>query len=222
MGNYLCLDKIQNFPVSCLCRDETNSPKTVVFGGTTRTRVSKASISRAMRDFCKEKDKTHFGGVRTRYVAKMLSESFSEKGIDQDLATALSGSIADFLATSKDEKTKTILFISPGEIDAITSDIVQAKKEKKLEKFFDIAKDKDDSKKLIYSVKKKGLFLKDKTISDIADIEIFGRMVASDPTLKVDGASYCIHPFLSTPVRTRSISLQQLMRSRARKIPERQ
>lgn len=45
---------LQAYPPSLLNRDEMGQPKTVVFGGTTRTRVSSQSLKRAQRLYAAE------------------------------------------------------------------------------------------------------------------------------------------------------------------------
>lgn len=39
---------LQSFPVSCLNRDDVGSPKTAVFGGVNRARLSSQSLKRAI------------------------------------------------------------------------------------------------------------------------------------------------------------------------------
>ena len=47
---HLELHIIQSVPVACLNRDDLNSPKTAVFGGVQRARVSSQSWKRAIRE----------------------------------------------------------------------------------------------------------------------------------------------------------------------------
>ena len=42
---------LQSFPVSCLNRDDVGSPKTAVFGGVNRARLSSQSLKRAIREY---------------------------------------------------------------------------------------------------------------------------------------------------------------------------
>ena len=50
---HLELHIIQSVPVACLNRDDLNSPKTAVFGGVQRARVSSQSWKRAIREMAK-------------------------------------------------------------------------------------------------------------------------------------------------------------------------
>ena len=70
--NLLDLHIIHNYPLSCLCRDENGSPKSVIFGGTIRARISSQSIKRAIREYLKSIDKKHFGGIRMRSDRKSV------------------------------------------------------------------------------------------------------------------------------------------------------
>jgi CRISPR system Cascade subunit CasC len=189
--NLLDLHIIHNYPLSCLCRDENGSPKSVIFGGTIRARISSQSIKRAIREYLKSIDKKHFGGIRMRSIATSLTDALKSKGVGQDLAQSLGNAVADMLGKSEDEKTKTILFFSPGEIDAIAETITVANKDNTLNKIFKIVKKEEIT---TYECQK-GKFLAKVTPIDIADVELFGRMVASDPTLFVEGAVSVSHPF---------------------------
>ena len=51
---HLELHIIQSVPVACLNRDDLNSPKTAVFGGVQRARVSSQSWKRAIREMAKK------------------------------------------------------------------------------------------------------------------------------------------------------------------------
>ena len=42
---------LQSFPVSCLNRDDVGSPKSAVFGGVNRARISSQCLKRAIREF---------------------------------------------------------------------------------------------------------------------------------------------------------------------------
>jgi hypothetical protein len=55
---------LQSFPVSCLNRDDMNSPKTATFGGVQRARVSSQCWKRAIREAAAAQS-PHFKGERT-------------------------------------------------------------------------------------------------------------------------------------------------------------
>jgi len=70
---HLELHILQSVPVSCLNRDDLNSPKTAIFGGVQRARVSSQSWKRAIRETAKEIAPKYFEGKRTRWIADELS-----------------------------------------------------------------------------------------------------------------------------------------------------
>jgi CRISPR system Cascade subunit CasC len=75
---------IQTVPPSNINRDDTGSPKTAVYGGTRRARVSSQAWKRATRDaFGSLLDRTELG-VRTRQVVELIAEEIAR----QDPASA--------------------------------------------------------------------------------------------------------------------------------------
>ena len=58
------LHLLQNFPPSCLNRDDTNTPKTCEFGGVTRARVSSQCWKRAIRELESLIREPGFGATR--------------------------------------------------------------------------------------------------------------------------------------------------------------
>jgi len=147
----------------------------------------------------------------------LLSKLLEERGIPQELSYQLSDAVANLLGTTEKEKTKTILFFSDQELIAMADKIASSYEKKNLESLFKISvkkndkkkdnKKKNDKKKSEKSEKKenekevitydckKGELLKGASPVDVADIELFGRMIASDHSLFVEGASSFAHPF---------------------------
>ena len=79
---HLELHIIQSVPVACLNRDDLNSPKTAVFGGVQRARVSSQSWKRAIREMAtKEIDNTgQFKGERSRLFVDKIASALKEIG----------------------------------------------------------------------------------------------------------------------------------------------
>ena len=63
---YIDFHIIQTVPPSCVNRDDTGSPKTAVYGGTMRARVSSQAWKRAMRLKFKELFTSDLVGYRTK------------------------------------------------------------------------------------------------------------------------------------------------------------
>jgi len=214
---HLELHIIQSVPVACLNRDDLNSPKTAIFGGVQRARVSSQSWKRAIREMAKEiasEDNSNlFNGDRTRRMVYALSNKLVEKGISSDAATAIAEQVATIVETLDSDvdpagykKIKTVMFFSKAEYEAIAETIASSDDVKKslgtLEKALteDSDKDKEKALKAMGKTLEKGAIvkaIKSAKLQDAADIALFGRMVASHPSLKVDGASMFAH-ILST------------------------
>jgi CRISPR system Cascade subunit CasC len=180
---------IQSFPVSCLNRDDVGAPKTATFGGVTRARISSQCLKRAIREMAKEldgqKEQGFFKGDRTRLIITPLADALKESGIDADVALDTARKIGDHLATfdeaaekKGDLQVKTLMFLSPGEIAAISKSVAAL--------FEKDPKSKDLAKGIAKACK-------EARIKDTADIAIFGRMVASDPSLTLEGAAMFSH-----------------------------
>ena len=87
---------LQSFPVSCLNRDDTNSPKTCVIGGIERARVSsqcwKRSVRLALRDFDIKL------GIRTKKVAEGIEKSLKDKGFAEEAAIKSAQEVSKLIA----------------------------------------------------------------------------------------------------------------------------
>ena len=76
---------LQSFPVSCLNRDDVGSPKTAVFGGVNRARLSSQSLKRAIREYAQENlPDARFGGERTKLIVQPLTDALKKHGIADD------------------------------------------------------------------------------------------------------------------------------------------
>ena len=183
---------LQSFPVSCLNRDDVGSPKTATFGGVPRARISSQCLKRAIREKAKEIDgeahngKTRlFSGNRSRLFITPLADALKKHGVAESKATDLAKEVGDYLATMDEAaakkvqlKVKTLMFLSPAEIDALGRGIAESLK-------------KDPKAKDISKVVAKAC--KSAELKDAADIAIFGRMVASDHSLTLEGAGLFSH-----------------------------
>lgn len=172
---HLELHIIQSVPVACLNRDDLNSPKTAIFGGVQRARVSSQSWKRAIREMAKEISPEHFQGERTRLFFDPLVEKMKAAGLSDADSEEGAKKIIDALVNldpkSTDKvKSKTLYFMSPLELEALAKAYADTK----------------DVKKALKAVNAGSL-------KDAADIAIFGRMVANDHSLTVEAASMFSH-----------------------------
>jgi len=127
---HLELHIIQSVPVACLNRDDLNSPKTAIFGGVQRARVSSQSWKRAIREMAKEMDSSLFKGNRSRRMVYELTTKLESKGVAKDIAVIIAEQVAGIVETldsKKDtdgfKKIKTLMFFSDAEYDAIANAI---------------------------------------------------------------------------------------------------
>jgi CRISPR system Cascade subunit CasC len=187
---------LQSFPVSCLNRDDVGAPKSAVFGGFNRARLSSQCLKRAIRLSAKELNGSSFAGNRTRRSAEELAQELVKLGWSEKEAQTtadltcrrfLSGKVAKKKVKGKggepeeaDEvngQTSTLLYFSPGQLRAIAEAIAKAKKDKPETADF----------QGVAAKAAKGAML------DAADIAIFGRMVANENTLTLEGAGMFSH-----------------------------
>lgn len=175
---HLELHILQSVPVACLNRDDLGSPKTAVFGGVQRARVSSQCWKRAIREYSSELLPMRFQGERTRLIVEPLRDIFvSAHGMDEETALGkakeLAEAVAKFDADSAKKgklQTKTLFFTSRSELEALALSAVNNENVKKHAKSF-----------------------AQSLCTDAADIALFGRMVASAPDLTLEGAAMFSH-----------------------------
>lgn len=172
---YVDVHVIQTVPPSNINRDDTGSPKTAVYGGTTRARVSSQAWKRAMRlEFQKLFDAAYLGD-RTKRVVEMIIREIRKQDPARDEKQCQKEAIAACksagLSMSKKDETKVeaLLFVSQGQAEALAKLVI----------------DGCDSKS-----KEWNQALKDHPSVDMA---LFGRMVAADPSLNYDAAAQVAH-----------------------------
>jgi CRISPR system Cascade subunit CasC len=205
---HLELHILQSVPVTCLNRDDLGSPKTAFFGGAQRARVSSQSWKRAIREYAHEIS-PYFEGKRSRLIIEPLKDALIRLGKSEEEALESALKVADKLSNLDAEKikagklqVKTLYFTSLAEIEAIAKASIMEEEINKLDSQIKQVK-KDDNKELEkeLSKKKKELSSKIKSLStpnawikDAADLALFGRMVANDHSLTIEGAAMFNHP----------------------------
>ncbi len=180
---------LQSFPVTCLNRDDIGSPKSALFGGVLRARVSSQSWKRAIRLMASELQPELFAGKRTHYIVDLFRDALKAKGASEEDASKYALVLAESLNTidkKRERAVKTLMFFSPGEIADMSGAFLDGLK--------DLAGGKKDRKALDKLVKAAHKSLgKGKQARDMADIAIFGRMVSDDQSLTVEGAGMFSH-----------------------------
>lgn len=160
---------LQSFPVSCLNRDDVGSPKSAVFGGVPRARISSQCLKRASRVLAHE-NHAGFEGIRSRHLLQPFYEALVAERIDAAKAEKQAAELCALFSkpdSKHPDQVTTAVYLSPNEIKQVTQAIAGG----------------EDAKKAIKSA----------TRTDAADIALFGRMIANDPNLNVEGASMFSH-----------------------------
>jgi CRISPR system Cascade subunit CasC len=184
---YVDFHVLQTVPPSCVNRDDTGSPKTALYGGTVRSRVSSQSWKRAMRLKFEEEFEKEQLGFRTRNIdalvkkaIKDIDSSISEDDLDRITTIILAkGNI-------KAENKKAVLFfISALQIKALAEIAVKYLNDdiNSLDK-----KSKEKKEKEYVEEIKNAL-----RTNPSVDILLFGRMAASDTSLNYDAAAQVAH-----------------------------
>lgn len=162
---------LQSFPVSCLNRDDVGAPKTAIFGGANRARISSQCLKRAVRMQAREISPADlFQGQRSRLLLERFEKALHEAGVSESEAPEKAKAIAEvFSKLDKKEGSDvtTAVFLSPGEIRQIAEKVATGEEPAKAAK---------KAQRL-----------------DAADIALFGRMVANDASLNVEGAALFSH-----------------------------
>lgn len=204
--NLIELHILQSFPVSCLNRDDLGSPKSAIFGGTERARVSSQCWKRAIRSLAHEKQPKLFAGIRSKLVGPQIQEAANRLGCSEERGNAYATIIVNILGKDKAAgEVKTLLYFSPSIMEKIVQDLhesnlitdeminaISSDNKETAEK--ELKKASDAAKKIL-----KGL---GSEVSDAADIALFGRMVADDASLTIEGASMFSHALSTHAVRS--------------------
>ena len=183
MSTYVDIHIIQSLPPSCVNRDDSGSPKSAVYGGVRRLRVSSQSWKRATRLYFNDLLDAKDVGVRTKRVVEVLAERITEDApeLAGDAVTLVEGVFkAARIKLSpprgkKDapQESGYLLFLSTSQIARLAE--------------LAIASARDGEALDAKTVKK--IFKE----AHAVDIALFGRMVADDTDLNVDAACQVAH-----------------------------
>ncbi|MCK1816237.1 type I-E CRISPR-associated protein Cas7/Cse4/CasC [Streptomyces sp. XM4011] len=197
---------LQNVPPSNLNRDDTGAPKTAVYGGVRRARVSSQAWKRATRksfgDFLPPSEL----GVRTRKVAEALAEHIRalDAALDSSRAVELAAETLRTATGSKIEppqrkakktadgaesepaaapESAYLMYLSRRQLDALAELTLTGAKggdPAALKKFFKDKEHKNAARRAVDT-------------GHSVDIALFGRMVADSTDLNVDAATQVAH-----------------------------
>ncbi|ASU80754.1 type I-E CRISPR-associated protein Cas7/Cse4/CasC [Actinopolyspora erythraea] len=184
---------LQTVPPSNLNRDDTESPKTAVYGGVRRSRVSSQAWKRATRvDFESHLDSSELG-TRTKRVVEWLAEEITAQAPElesraTELATETIKAVGiEVKAPEKETSPQSgyLLFLSRRQIQNLAGAAIEAA-------------ETDDVRKALKEAKVKDLADREHSV----DIALFGRMVADQADINVDAAAQVAHAISVHPVET--------------------
>ncbi|MGI6472332.1 MAG: type I-E CRISPR-associated protein Cas7/Cse4/CasC [Candidatus Methanomethylophilaceae archaeon] len=188
---FVDLHVIQTVPPSCVNRDDTGSPKTAMYGGVRRARVSSQSWKKAIRDQFKEEFDESELGIRTLNAVDVIADKIRsiDTALSKEEAVGKAAGVLRVagikLDTKKKKDTESEENLRTGALFFISS--------KQAENMAALALTENYSKKDAQEALNKG---------NGVDIALFGRMVADDPSLNSDASAQVAHAISTHKVDT--------------------
>lgn len=168
---YVDLHVLQTVPPSCVNRDDTGSPKTAIYGGVRRARVSSQAWKHSIRKMFREEllDPNQVG-ARTKKVLQILEEEISQITSEPETEKLAKKAMeyAGLSLSKKGDDMDAMFFLSHSQAKALAKLIVEGSSDKKA---YHDALDNSPS----------------------IDMALFGRMVASDASLNYDASVQVAH-----------------------------
>ena len=188
---FVDLYAIQNVPSSNINRDDTGSPKTALYGGSLRARVSSQAWKRAMRLSFKDLLPKEKLGVRTKLAVALIANAIVDKRPDledqaEEMGVAVLNAIGIKPKASKrkgenegEQATDYLVFIADRELRELADVAIDW-----IDSGMDLGKVDKDMKKQAAEVFH-GV--------QAVDIALFGRMLADAPALNTDASCQVAH-----------------------------
>ena len=190
---YMDIYAIQNVPPSNINRDETGNPKTALYGGFLRSRVSSQAWKQSMRHtFCERMGKDHVG-KRTKNAVQMIVDAMLDHRPDCDEEKASKYATLIFKAigvktqpskragaASGKPVTDYLIFLANTEIDKLALLALE---------WMDQGKKTAQKPDSDMKNKVENIFHDEQAV----DIALFGRMLADAPDLNTDASAQVAH-----------------------------
>jgi CRISPR system Cascade subunit CasC len=195
---YVDLHVLQTVPPSNINRDDTGSPKTALYGGVIRSRVSSQAWKKAVRDDFRENLSAQDLGKRTMHVTDMVADEIrKQKG---NFTEENCYKIAKKALEIANVSTKNVLFfINDKQVEEFAKSILKnnefsetGEEETKMSK-----KEKDALNKILKTEYQTALEL-----NPSVDMALFGRMAAGAPSLAYDATCQVAHAISTHAVTT--------------------
>lgn len=176
---YVDIHVLQTVPPSCVNRDDTGSPKTAVYGGATRARVSSQSWKRAIRMMFRELLPTDKLGFRTKKIVGMVADEIRalSTAVDPEATAQRILENAGLKIKSVEKGTDALFFLSVVQAKALAALAVENPE------VISEKPSKEAKEKLHNALKQ----------SPGIEVALFGRMVADDPSLNTDACAQVAH-----------------------------
>ncbi|MBC3179747.1 type I-E CRISPR-associated protein Cas7/Cse4/CasC [Corynebacterium lujinxingii] len=188
MSIVIDIHALQTVPPSLINRDDTGAPKSAIFGGVPRQRVSSQSWKRAIRRYFEENFDAQQIGDRSKRLPEKIAQRLIDAGVEQDEAIKrvedLFKAAGIKTAIEKPKKnddseekpspyprTGYLLFLSQQQIDRAVEELLARDGEKPSKAEAKAILDTDHS----------------------VDMAMFGRMVADDAAYNVDASVQVAH-----------------------------
>ena len=192
---------LKNYPPTNLNRDDTGAPKTCLFGGVMRGRVSSQCLKRSWRtspSFRAEIGDDNLG-IRTRKLPVLVAEKLVEMGVTQEFAEAIQPRLTGIgnkegKETKDGNATAQVIFYAKEDITAVAVTVKELLDKCKTVKDVQKLKAKDIQAAVI------GADMRPVTL----DIALFGRMVTSDAFRDVEASMQVAHAISTNKVSVES------------------
>ena len=192
---------LKNYPPTNLNRDDTGAPKTCLFGGVMRGRVSSQCLKRSWRtspSFRAEIGDENLG-IRTRKLPVLVAEKLVEMGVTQEFADAIQPRLTGIgnkegKETKDGNATAQVIFYANEDIAAVAETVKALLENCKTVKDVQKLKAKDIQAAVT------GADVRPVTL----DIALFGRMVTSDAFRDVEASMQVAHAISTNKVSVES------------------
>lgn len=192
---------LKNYPPTNLNRDDTGAPKTCLFGGVMRGRVSSQCLKRSWRtspSFRAEIGDENLG-IRTRKLPMLVAEKLVEMGVTQEFADAIQPRLTGIgnkegKETKDGNATAQVIFYANEDIAAVAETVNALLENCKTVKDVQKLKAKDIQAAVT------GADVRPVTL----DIALFGRMVTSDAFRDVEASMQVAHAISTNKVSVES------------------
>lgn len=197
MSIFVDFHVLQTVPPSCVNRDDTGSPKTAIYGGVTRARVSSQAWKHAIREEFKSLFTEDKLANRTKHIVEMIEQEMltMKKSENPDISDEdiFANNYSEIHArTLKVLKEAGINVKSPEKNKPEVADALFFISNKQIKAVADVALDdilNDKSK----DKERKDAVIKALKENQSVDIALFGRMLASNPELNSDATAQVAH-----------------------------